>query len=471
MDVLAWVGSRDYFQQDARGAIDYVRTRRSPGSALKPFLYALAMEQGATAATELPDVAAEFDVPGGAWLPENYNHGYFGPMLLREALANSRNLPALRILSEVGVEPALRFFERAGVRGISWEPGRYGLGLALGGLETTVEELAGLYAALARDGEHVPLRFFADDAAVQPRRVLSRDAARTVRHILADPSARRPTFPAGGSLDYDYAVAVKTGTSQGFRDAWTVAFSDRLLVGVWLGNHDRRRMAGVSGARAAAAVHEIMDAVMPERSPQRPPLVAFPPPDGFVSAAICPLSGRLAGPGCPSQKAEHFAPGTQPWQACPWHVRVRVDRRNGLRAGRSCPPRFVDERAMLDLPEDYARWAASQHLEIAPRDPSPLCAEALASEAPAQLRIREPRAGARYLWDPETPPEASGIRLSARATPADQEVVWIVDGSPVARVRWPHELHWALAPGRHTVAAALAGRPVSAGPVTVFVEN
>ena len=472
-DVLAYVGSASYFARPERGAIDYVQTRRSPGSALKPFFYGLALERGRmTAATELPDTPLEFQTSDGlAYLPENMNHGFLGPMTLRDALGNSRNIPALHALEEVGVEPALRFLERGGVRGITYEPGKYGLGLAIGNIDVSLEELVGLYGVLARGGESLPLRHFAGEPVVAPRRLLSRATAALITHILADPLARRPSFPPGGPLDFDYAVAVKTGTSQGNRDAWTVAYSDRLLVGIWVGNHDQRRMNRVTGARGAAtAVHEILDTLMPEHLPQKAILPAFPPPEGFSARSICPLSGRLAGPDCPHRRVEHFAPGTEPVAACPFHAVVPLDRRNGLRAGPGCPAQFVERRHMLDLPPAYDGWARHQHLEIAPQRSSPLCPGPDAAQEVA-VRIREPLDHSRYLFDPDTPPEFSTLRLSADVTPVDEEIVWLVDGTPIARVGYPFEVRWPLAPGLHVIRAALARRAEASRPVTVLVEN
>jgi penicillin-binding protein 1C len=469
--VLAYVGSADYFSEEDRGGIDYARLRRSPGSSLKPFLYALGIESGRlTAATELEDTPMDLQAENGrAWLPENANHLFFGPMLAREALANSRNIPALRVAAEVGVPRVVELLEQGGVAEISHDPGRYGLGIAIGNLPVTLEELAGLYAMLARGGTSVPLRRFADEPAPVPRRLLSEDAARFVAQILADPEARRPSFPAGGPLDYDYAVAVKTGTSQGFRDAWTVACSDRLVVAVWVGNHDWRRMNHLTGQRAAAgAAHAILDAVMPHRAPQRARLTAFPVPAGFVARRICALSGRLAGPDCPHAKAEWFAPGTEPAERCAWHAHVPIDVRNGLRARPTCPARFVERRPMLDLPPRYAAWARAQRLTIAPQQESPLCP---GDAGPAAVRIVEPRSGSRYLWDPDTPPEAAAIRFTAKASPAGEPVVWLVDGVPVATVGWPYELRWSPVPGRHVVVAALAHQAVASAPVQVIVED
>ena len=402
---------------------------------------------------------------------ENVNHSFLGPMLAREALANSRNIPALRVLEKVGVEPALRFLEKAGVGGISFEPNRYGLGLAVGNLHVTLEELTELYQVLAHEGETRPLRRFVDEPPRPSRRLMTREAAQLVRHMLSDPLARRPSFPAGSALDYPYAVAVKTGTSQGNRDAWAVAFSDRLLVAVWVGNHDWRRMNGVGGLMGAAgAAHEILDALMPGWRPYRPVLENFPPPKGAVTREVCPLSGRLAGPECPHHKSEWFLPGTAPTQSCPFHAPVRLDRRNGLRAGPTCPPQEVVTRVMLDLPEDYTQWARHQHLDLAPPRDSPLCPSHPEPVEP-RVTIREPRGPVRLLYDPDTPASSSTLRLVADVTPNTEPIVWLVDGVPVATVGWPYEYRWSLRPGQHTITAALARLHQVSPPVTVLVED
>ncbi|MHB8872286.1 MAG: penicillin-binding protein 1C [Myxococcaceae bacterium] len=472
-EVLAYVGSRGFFAEEQRGAINFLKAKRSPGSTLKPFIYALALERrGFTAASELADTPLDVQSENGrAFLPENITHSYLGPMLFRDALANSRNIPAMRVLTQVGVEQALQLLERGGVGGISYDPDRYGLGLAIGNLEVTVEELVGLYGALANGGESLPLRRFLDEPAAPRRRVLSRESAQLVTHILADPNARRPSFAAGSPLDFDYAVAVKTGTSQGYRDAWTVAYSDRLLVAVWVGNHDRRRMNHLGGVGAAAGVaHRIMNAVMPLRSPHREWAASFPLPEGYATRDICPLSGKLAGADCPTHRVEAFAPGTEPQEGCPYHAQVAIDLRNGLRAGPRCPSDFVQRRAMLELPEEYSRWARRQRLELAPHQESPLCASHR-EEGPPGIAIREPKNRVRFLFDPDTPAEYSSIRLSAKVSPASEAIVWIVDGTPVARVSYPHELRWSFQPGTHTIQAAMEHRPQVSQKVTVVVED
>jgi penicillin-binding protein 1C len=471
-EVLAYVGSADYFDADARGSIDYLATRRSPGSALKPFIYAMALENGThTPASELPDTPVEFATAnGGLYVPENITHTFLGPMLLRQALGNSRNIPALRVLSEVGVDRVVQRLERGGVKQVKYDPSAYGLTLAMGSLHVTPIELAQLYTALGNKGVTVPLKRFVDETPAPGVRLLSEDAAMLTAHMLADPEARRPAFPPGGSLDYDVAVAVKTGTSQGYRDAWAAAFSDRLLVVSWVGNHDWRRMNLVSGATAAApAVHTILEKVSPDIRPWLAPTMTFALPSGSVAVDVCALSGRLPGPRCPHVKTEHFVRGTEPSHPCPFHAEVRLDRRTGLLAGPSCPAAVVETHAMLTLPEVYASWARRQRLSIAPTVESPLCPTT--DPSIRTVRIREPAPASRYLFDPDTPRALSTVKLSASVQPATEEVVWLVDGTPIARVGYPHEVRWPIAPGAHVIRAVLAGGREASAPVRITVDD
>jgi len=250
-----------------------------------------------------------------------------------------------------------------------------------------------------------------------------------------------------------------------------VGFSDRLLVGVWVGNHDWRRMNRLGGVTAAAgALHQIMDTLMPGHRPHIPVQISFAPPEGYAARSVCPLSGKVAGPECPNHRVEYFAPGTEPYETCPYHRKVEVDRRNGLLATGRCPERFVDERVLVDLPVRYEFWARAQHLELAPKQTSPLCGAAPDTRPPA-LTIAEPRNKARYLYDPDTPKEFSTIRLAARVWPRSEEIVWIIDGVPVAKVGYPHEFRWPIEKGRHVIEAAMVQRGKTARPVTVVVAD
>jgi penicillin-binding protein 1C len=487
-DILAWVGSKDYFDADDKGAVDFLRARRSPGSTLKPFIYGLALERGNyTPATLLPDTPWELPQENGAsYIPENITHNFFGPMLLREALGNSRNIPALRVLADIGVDRAVELFIKGGVQNVSRAPDAYGLPLAVGALNVTPVELAVLYTAVANRGVTLPLRHFQSEtqppftlsgaaggvegSAPQPgTRLFREDVAMALAHILSDREARRPGFPAGGPLDFDYAVAAKTGTSQGYRDAWSVFFSDRLLVVTWVGNHDWRRMNKLTGGAASAPISKrIMDDAMLVRAPHKAWASNFPDPTGWTPVEVCPLSGKLPGPGCTHRKTELFPPGQAPTEECPFHVEVALDTRNGLRATPMCPAKFVVKKQMLALTEEYESWARRQRLDIAPTRVSPLCD---AEEKPARVAISEPLPKSRFLFDPDTPAEFSTVRLAARVTPASEEIVWLVDGTPVGQVGWPHELRVTLTPGKHVIRAALARAPVESAPVAVTVDD
>lgn len=471
-DVLAYVGSCDYFDHEERGAIDYARARRSPGSALKPFIYGLALDSGRyTASSVQVDTAMDFiSSSGRAYLPRNIGGQFYGPMLLREALANSRNIPALRMLSEVGIDPVLRLLESSGVEGITFRPGQYGLGLALGNLPVTLTEMMSLYGMLAHDGRSLGLRYLDDDPVTLGPAVLSAGTAQLLRHILADAEARTPSFRRGNPLEYLYAVASKTGTSQGYRDGWTVALSDRLLVGVWVGSHDWRRMNHLGGLSAAgAAAHAIMDHAMLHHRRHQPPLDRFPAPVGYETRTICSLSGERAGPHCPHTRFDYFAPGSAPVGQCSYHREVALDRRNGLLAGAGCPPRHVERRVLLSLPDRFRRWARHQRLELTPQQQSPLCGPA--PEVAPQLTVVAPRDQVRFLWDPDTPAEFSTVRLAAEVEPRDAEIIWLVDDVPVARVRYPHEHRLPLAPGVHEIRAAFAQRAQVSQPVTITVVD
>jgi penicillin-binding protein 1C len=472
-EVLAQVGSQDFFSKEGRGAINYTQVKRSPGSALKPFLYGLGFETGRlTAATELADTPMDVQLAGGrSYVPENASNTFLGPMLAREALANSRNIPALRALECVGVEPFLRLLERGGVLGISYAPDRYGLSLATGSLNVTLEELVGLYTALAREGERVPLRHFLDDPPSMGTRLFSQETTQLLANILSDAISRRPSFPVGSALDYPYAVGVKTGTSTGFRDAVAIAYSDRLIVGVWVGNPDGRRMNQVTGLQGSGgAVRHIMDALMPRYQAHRGIRLSFDPPASFHPVRICSLSGRRAGADCPHIRVEHFRPGTEPAEACPYHVHRPIDVRSGLLATAHCPAQYVQQRRVLALPEVYVRWAERQHLALAPTRESPYCGPETWVEAP-RVSVKEPRDHLHLLYDPEAPGEAGSLRLAARVHPSTERIVWLVDGVPIGTVGYPHVIRWNPVRGTHVIRAALERSPEMSAPIRVHVDD
>ena len=249
-EVLAWVGSAG--PASTAAAVDGVTAPRQAGSTLKPQLYALALEKLLlTAASLLDDAPVDLDTASGLYIPKNYDNSYRGPVSVRSALGNSLNVPAVRALLLVGVDPFRERLYDIGYRGISREGDYYGFSLALGSAEVTLAEQAAAFRALARGGRWSPLRVV-PGGAIADRQLIDRDAAAIVTDILSDPAARTATFGEDNGLALPFPAAVKTGTSKAMRDNWCVGFSDRFTVAVWVGNFEGDSMVGVSGVTGAA---------------------------------------------------------------------------------------------------------------------------------------------------------------------------------------------------------------------------
>ncbi|MDH4196412.1 MAG: penicillin-binding protein 1C, partial [Candidatus Aminicenantes bacterium] len=322
-DILAWVGSRDFFDPDVAGQVDGVLSPRQPGSALKPFTYALALEAGMTAATLIDDLPAEFAAPGGSYRPENYDRRYHGQVRLRSALACSYNVPAVATLAEIGTERLYRKLRDLGMDSLLRPAGYYGAGLTLGNGEVTLLELARAYMALARGGFFVRERSILgridqrgrerdDPSPPAPSAAFSPSTAFIVSDILSDADARVPAFGYGSPLNLPFPCAAKTGTSKDYRDNWTVGYTTDYTVGVWVGNFDGRPMEGVSGITGCGPLfRDVMLLLHHDRRP-----AAFRPPAGIVRRTVCAASGELASAACPARVEEIFAAGTEPLLVC-----------------------------------------------------------------------------------------------------------------------------------------------------------
>ena len=245
--VLALVGSQDYFEPQA-GQVNGAWSPRSAGSTFKPFTYLLALENGATAASIVADVPTEFPTSTGLFAPLNYNRHCSGPVRYRMALANSLNIPAVKVLETVGGPEALmRKLKDCGLSTLNESAEFYGLGLTIGNAEARLLELANAYACLARLGEFKSWQLLYSETAGAGRRVADRDAAYIIADILSDNEARTMAFGADSALRFDFPVACKTGTSSNFRDNWAFGYTPELTVGVWVGNFDGSPMRNVSG--------------------------------------------------------------------------------------------------------------------------------------------------------------------------------------------------------------------------------
>lgn len=454
-EVLSYLGSELYFDAANAGAIDYVRTPRSTGSLLKPFIYAFGMEwNGCTPATLLTDVGLHFGDGTQPFVPRNYDSEYLGPVLYSVALANSRNIPAVQVLRDVGLDLVYR---KMAALGLTEDDGRadyYGLGLAVGNLYSSLYSLCGAYLSLANEGRSVRPHLVYGDRDPVRRQMIDRDAAMQIQLILSDPQARLPSFPRGGFLEYPFPVAVKTGTSRGHRDAWAIAWSDTYLVGVWIGRHDNASTKGLNGYGAAApVVKDILLGLHPERADGFAN-VRFPPPEGFRKLLVSRLTGERADTATPFATEAWFRPGTEPLttsHALQW---LRVDSRNGLLATPQCPDRYVEPRRFFVLPPLFKDWAAAQGLPTPPSLYSPLCGGGPMVDS-YDVEVVSPTDKARLFVDPEMPERDNVVVLNCRVNPRAGEVMWLVDGREYDVAPYPYTTEWPIETGRHTFKAVV----------------
>lgn len=465
-EVLAYVGAPDFWSQAALGQNDGTRALRQPGSALKPFVYAAALQSlGYTAATLLPDIELHLPTPQGDYSPRNYDGTYRGPVRLREALANSLNVPAVHTAQRVGPDRVLAELRRFGFTSLERDGAHYGAAIALGDGEVTLAELAVAYATLANRGRYGPLHFTKDARDEQHSdevQVVPEPIADLLTDILADPRARQAAFGRNSVLDLPFPVAVKTGTSKGFRDNWTIGYTREVTVAVWVGNFDGRPMLGSSGVTGAGPLfRDVMLAAMRSRTPK--PLIHL---EHFDTVRICALSGERATHLCPHQIDEHFLPGSAPTHGCRFHQEVLIATSSRQRATPACP----DAKPTLFefYPEPYLDWAQTAGRPLAPTSYDARCPPSRPSHVAGSLPIEPasgdaltvayPFSGARFSLDPNLSPEQQSIVLRARGVAEDELVWFVLDGRRLAVTRGPHQLAWQLTKGTHELRVEARGR-------------
>jgi len=444
-EVLAWVGSPDFWA-DTSGQVDMVVSPRQPGSALKPFLYAMAFDRGTTAATVLADISTTYQTASGPYHPRNYDRRFHGPVRAREALASSYNVPAVSLADRIGYSTLLHGLRQAGFASLGRPAEHYGLGLALGNGDVTLLELANGYRTLANGGVWSPVSYHADEAGPAAgdsasRRVVSRPSAALALDILSDPVARIPGFGLATPFDWPFRAAAKTGTSRHFTDNWAAATTGRFTVAVWVGNFSGQPMEGVSGVSGAGPL--LHRAVLVTARRYAPGDLLRPTESGLLPATICRVSGELAGDDCP-RMTEYFAPGTVPSTTCQWH-------RNGE----------------VRLPAEYAEWTAAGSAFRVPRsalaseesetsrsqgavDSGPTLPRSNAERRTRnaeRFRITSPEAGDAYRIPPGVEGRYATIALRAAGAPTGRRVRWFVDGRPAEGDRW------GLIAGRHKLRA------------------
>lgn len=380
-EILAMVGSLNYNNEEIDGQVNVATANRQPGSSFKPYVYLTALENGMSPASMILDVATAFPQDDGTFYrPENYDRQYHGPVSLRNALARSYNIPAIRVMQQVGVAAALRTAHTMGINGLDRGLNYYGLNLVLGGGEVSLLDHTYAYSTMAnggvmigepllsaqlrdgfrklnpvsvlqiRDTNGEVIKAYQDP---QAERIVSAEVAYVMADIMSDDVARSPAFGANTELTLpDRKVAAKTGTTNGFKDNWTMGFTPQLTVGVWVGNTDNESMVNVTGLSGAAP---IWNAVMRKYHEAVPPAWYERPP-GIVDKAVCVPSGLLPTPTCQSQRNEIFVAGTEPTQPDNIWQLFEVDSESGTLVGPGTPPERRKNVVFQMLPQEAADW-------------------------------------------------------------------------------------------------------------------
>ncbi|MBI5883799.1 MAG: penicillin-binding protein 1C [Elusimicrobia bacterium] len=443
MEVLACVGSADYFNPAIQGQVNGTRAMRSPGSTLKPFIYGLALDQGLIhPASMLKDAPMSF----GGFNPENFDQDFAGPIHASEALIRSRNVPAVRLSQELASPGLHGFMRSAGIAPLR-EESYYGLALALGAAEMTMEDLGRLYAMLANGGTLRPLRDRMTGLRNEGRRLLSEEASFMVLDMLKDNPRPGQSFLPAWTRD-SLPVHWKTGTSYAFRDAWSISVFGPYVLAVWVGNFDGQGNPAFIGAEAAAPLmFEVVEGMRSAEPRMTPPL--RPDRLDVAQVKVCAVSGQIPGPFCPHRAKTWFIPGRSPIKTCDIHRELLVDVRTGLRA---CAPGPGVKREVFEFwPSDLMKiFNLARIPRRSPPADNPACGLADRSTRGIPPIITSPQPGLTYSLRAAS---LSGQTMPLSAvTDADaRQTFWFVNERFVGRSRSGEPFFWTPQPGRFVV--------------------
>ncbi len=482
-EILALVGSADYFDESIDGALDMATSPRQTGSAFKPLIYALALDPTRlntwTPATSILDVSTTFITHDGTpYTPINYDSREHGPVSVREALGSSLNIPAVKTLQEVGIENTINLAHRLGITSLS-DAGGYDLSLALGGGQISLLQLSTAYAALANKGYYTGNTSILDihdadgnllytQAGNPALQIFDPRVAWLISDILSDDSARSIGFGPNSTLKLDRTAAVKTGTTTNFHDNWTIGYTPDLLVGVWVGNSGYEAMHNVTGLTGAAPIwHEVMRKLL-QGQPDHP----FERPTGLTQVEVCNLSGLLPTSACQHTYKEWFIAGTEPAQTDSYYQQVWIDPLTNSITDDLTP---IDRRksiTVLDLPIEAESWARLQGLPLL-IDYSQALENA--SVRQNQLALLSPPPNTTYRIDPNFEASAQQLQIEVAAGQGISQIEIWMDGSILTTLSSsPYQTWWSLSAGEHRIWAQAVnsnGEMLKSDVITITVIN
>jgi penicillin-binding protein 1C len=423
--VEAYVGSADFHDVAALGQVDGVQAIRSPGSTLKPLLYGLALDRGLlTPKTVLPDVPTNFQ----GFRPENFDKHCLGEVTMERALTYSLNIPAVRVLSDVSVPVFTSTLRQAGFRQVARDAPKLGLSAILGGCGATLEELTGLYAALANSGVYKPVMLTSRGTSRAPSgtRVLSKAAAYLLTDILAQRT--RPDLPVdAASSRHLPRIAWKTGTSYGRRDAWSIGYNKDYTIGVWVGNFSGQGSPALTGADVASPLlFDLFNALAYNSTNEW-----FAPPASLDFRLVCAETGLVPGEHCDNQLIDYYLPGASNSRRCQHQQEVLVSADGAYCYCRACAPAAGYRRELYPnvAPEILAyREAQGQPTRrLPPHNPDCRLVRGTSADAPEAaplLAITSPAAHAEYVLDGT---DKQQLLLSCAAAGEVRQVYWYVN--------------------------------------------
>lgn len=429
--VLALVGSYDFFDEEHQGQVNGAISPRSPGSALKPFIYALGIENGLIAPQSLLyDIPVEY----AGYQPENYDEVYHGVVTVEQALIRSLNVPAVNLYAELKENGIYTFLQEAGVTTLPKPKDYYGLSLILGGCEVTLLELTNLYSGLANGGKFRPYRLLKTQPEEAGKQLLSDGACYILSEMLSQ--LRRPDLPSSWELSMNLPkIAWKTGTSYGHRDAWSVGYTPQYTIGVWIGNFDGKGEPELVGAEVAAPILFSLFTALEQSSENR----WFVQPTGVSRRQVCTVSGMPLSSNCASAKDELYLPGISPSQECNIHQLIWVDKKTGKRLCSHCRiGRTYQEKIVEQWPAEIATWMERNGYPIE-KIPEHFagCSRLAAGEKPV---IRSPAANTEFKIRQRVDLKYQKILLDASVSNQTKKIFWFLDGrlifsgSPIQKV-------------------------------------
>ena len=436
MEVLAAIGSADYFDDDIQGQVNGFTSKRSPGSTLKPFIYALALEQGLIHPEKtLKDTPVGFS----EYTPDNYQGVFKGPVPAWYALVDSRNIPAIELARDIHNPDLYDFLKSAGISGLK-EKDHYGLSIVLGSAEFTMLELAGLYAALPNNGIKKELRFYKEtDSFDSGARILSPAAAAITVRMLERNPAPGDTW---AGINRSVPIAYKTGTSIGFKDAWSIAIFDRYVLCVWIGNFSGEGNNAFIGRLSAAPLgFNVINAILAET--QTADLLARRPlPRDVKAVEVCSVSGDIPNGDCPQLIETLFIPGVSPIAKCRVHRKIYIDTRTGYRTNES-EGSFIRGEVREFWPTDILEIFAQAGLPRLSPPPYPPNSAA-SSNTGFPPSIISPLSNTTYIIRSTLPADSrfNQMVLLASADQDANELFWFANAQFLGRVRPGERFVW-----------------------------